>query len=139
MKIRPRARPQERDKQGAYILYLSLKQSLTIDAGSLGSITLSPGRYVYIGSARGCVAGRIARHRRLAENKVGKTHWHIDYLLVHPKINLIGDKAFANGDECALSKEMAAAKGVSIPVPRFGSSDCRSGCKAHFYRLSKKP
>jgi Uri superfamily endonuclease len=26
-------------------------------------------------------------------------------------------------------------KGVTAPVPGFGSSDCRAGCKAHLYRL----
>jgi Uri superfamily endonuclease len=87
------------------------------------------------GSARQGVAVRVARHRRLAENKSGKPHWHIDHLLVHPHTVWTGETMPENSAECRVSKDIASMKGVTAPVPGFGSSDCRSGCGAHLYLL----
>jgi Uri superfamily endonuclease len=120
---------------GAYLLYFHVMRSLTLSAGTLEDIYLPAGHYAYVGSARRGIAGRIARHRRLAEKKNGKLHWHVDYLLVHPQIRLTGEKAFAGYNECDISRKIASRKGVMVPVSRFGSSDCRSGCKAHLYLL----
>jgi len=122
-------------KQGAYVLYLDVKQPLTLCVGSLKSIFLPMGRYAYIGSARSGIAGRIRRHKRLAEKKTGKRHWHIDYLLVHPQIQLVGETAVVGGSECDISLQIASRKGVTTPVPKFGSTDCRHKCIAHLYRL----
>jgi Uri superfamily endonuclease len=125
-------------KPGSYVLSLDVKRSLRLSAGALHDIFLPAGHYVYIGSALGGIAGRVARHRRLAESKTGKLHWHIDYLLVHPNVKLIDVAELAGRSECDISRRIASKKGVSAPVSRFGSSDCRSGCKAHLYRLVKK-
>jgi Uri superfamily endonuclease len=125
----------EMKKQGAYVLYLDVKQPLTLCVGSLKSIFLPSGRYAYIGSARTGIAGRIRRHKRLAEKRGGKLHWHIDYLLVHPQILLVGETILAGGSECAISHQIAARKGTTAPVPGFGSTDCHHKCRAHLYRL----
>jgi Uri superfamily endonuclease len=122
-------------EQGAYVLYLDVKKPLTLRVGSLKSVSLPSGCYAYIGSARAGIAGRIRRHKRLAEKKSGKRHWHIDYLLVHPQIQLVGETILAEGSECAISHQIAARKGATTPVPKFGSTDCRHKCKAHLYRL----
>jgi Uri superfamily endonuclease len=122
-------------EKGAYLLRLLLKESVSLNPGALKRISLPAGEYIYVGSARRGITGRIARHQRLAEAKKGKLHWHIDYLLVHPQVRITGIQALAGKDECVVSKRLASVKGVSVPVPRFGSSDCRSGCKAHLYRV----
>jgi Uri superfamily endonuclease len=122
-------------QKGAYFLYLRLKRPLKIDAGRLKNISLPAGDYVYVGSARKGIAQRLARYKRLAETKNGKLHWHIDYLLVHPQTQITGEAPFSGKSECILSKRLASKKGVSAPAPGFGSSDCRSGCKAHLYHL----
>jgi len=122
-------------KQGAYLLHLNVRRSLNLSVGALHGIFLPAGRYLYIGSARRGIDGRIARHRRLAEQKAGKLHWHIDYLLTHPQIQLTGQTTLPGRGECDISHRIASRKGVSAPVPDFGSTDCRSGCKAHLYRL----
>ena len=121
--------------QGAYVLHLSVKRSTRICAGSLDSVHFPAGKYLYIGSARRSIAARLARHRRLAERGSGKLHWHIDYLLTHRNIRLTGHTVFAAANECDISRRIAALAGASAPVPHFGSSDCRSGCRAHLYRL----
>lgn len=77
----------------------------------------------------------MSRHKRLADEKAGKLHWHIDYLLVNPHTEWAGEAVLENGIECRISKRIAAMRGVTAPVPGFGSSDCRSGCTAHLYFL----
>jgi len=125
-------------KQGAYILYLQIKNPLKLDVGSLGTASFPAGLYAYVGSARGGITARMARHRRLAETKAGKIHWHIDRLLAHPQTVWARETILENGRECKVSKKIASQKGVTAPVPGFGSSDCRSGCAAHLYLLSKR-
>jgi Uri superfamily endonuclease len=125
------------NEKGAYLLRLSLKRPACVKPGALKRVTLPAGEYVYIGSARSGIAQRIARHLRLAETKKGKIHWHIDYLLVRPDTRITGFQPLPGKNECAVSKRIASRKGVSAPAPGFGSSDCRSGCKTHFYRIDK--
>lgn len=122
---------------GAYALHLSVKGTIKLRAGAIGTITLRSGHYIYIGSARKSIESRIARHRRLAETKTGKLHWHIDYLLIHPGIELTGQDVFAGCRECDVAQRIESLKGASVPVPRFGASDCRSGCGAHLFRVGK--
>ena len=123
--------------RGAYLLFLDIKRPLRLVVGALGMASLPAGRYVYVGSACGGIEARIARHRRLAERKTGKVHWHIDHLLVNRHIQWVGEQALEGNAECAISGQIAEIKGVTVPVPRFGASDCRSGCEAHFYLLPK--
>jgi Uri superfamily endonuclease len=122
-------------KQGAYVLYIDVKLPLTLDVGSLGKVFLPAGRYAYVGSARIGIASRIARHRRLAVQKTGKRHWHIDWLLTNPHAHLAGEVTLEGCIECNISKQIALKKGVTVPVPGFGASDCQSRCKAHLYLL----
>jgi Uri superfamily endonuclease len=121
--------------QGAYLLYIEVKRPIRLEIGAMGRIAFPAGRYVYVGSAHKGIEARLARHRRLAEQKSGKLHWHIDYLLTNMHVRWMKEEAFENGDECELSQQIASKKGVAIPAPGFGSSDCRSGCKSHLYFL----
>jgi Uri superfamily endonuclease len=122
-------------KWGAYVLYLDIELPLTLHVGSLGSRVFPAGRYAYVGSARRGIAARVLRHKRLAAEKEGKLHWHIDYLLIHRHTKLSGEVALEKEIECRVSKRIAAMSGVTVPVPGFGASDCRTGCRAHLYRL----
>lgn len=124
------------DDAGAYLLYLNLSSRLTLEAGSLGTIELAPGRYAYVGGARRSIAARVARHCRLARAKSGRPHWHVDYLLVHPAVRLAEVVVYERVAECALARRLACRRGVSVAVPHFGASDCRSGCRTHLYRLA---
>jgi Uri superfamily endonuclease len=125
-------------EKGAYLLYLQIKRPIKINAGKFKDIILPAGNYVYVGSARRGIAQRVARHKRLAESKKGKLHWHIDSLLVHAHTQLAGEEALSERSECDVSKQLASMEGVIAPILGFGSSDCRSGCKAHLYRLDRR-
>ena len=125
-------------KQNAYVLHIDVQRPLTLRAGALQGACLPAGRYVYVGSARTAMAARIARHVRLATQKTGKLRWHIDYLLTHPQTQLTGATVLADSNECRISLQIASRKGVTAPISHFGSTDCRSGCKAHLYRLQAR-
>jgi Uri superfamily endonuclease len=122
---------------GAYILKIEVPRNLALRIGVLGEALLPAGQLLYVGSALKNLDQRIARHGRLGEQKTGKLHWHIDYLLTHPEIRLIEAIAFPDGNECRISLKISQQKGVTAPIPYFGASDCKSGCPAHLYHLAK--
>lgn len=80
------------------------------------------GSYCYVGSALNGLDQRIARHNRYRK----RMHWHIDYLLKHASIARVFVKPGTDREECAVATVLSA---VLIPIPRFGSSDCR--CRSH--------
>ena len=123
-------------RMGAYVLHLRLTGPILLRIRTLGAHELPDGSYLYVGSARRGIAQRCARHDRLARQKSGKIHWHVDHLLADPRCVLEGIDTLPGAMECNVSRRMARRKGISVPVPGFGSSDCRSGCRAHLYRIA---
>ncbi len=121
---------------GAYRLYIRVPRPIVVQVGRLGRFRLETGLYVYVGSARRGLRQRVARHSRLATEKRGNRRWHIDAVLLHHATRWVRSEMVAGGDECALSAALAARPDVEIPVARFGATDCRHGCAAHFYRLN---
>jgi len=114
---------------GVYVLVFKLEAPLELQVGRLGRQTLPVGYLLYIGSAfgPGGLRARLARHLKSQK----RIHWHIDALtsLVAP-ITYLYD-ASGSRLECQWAQHLAALPGAAIPVPGFGSSDCRSGCAAH--------
>ncbi len=119
---------------GAYLLELEVKEIVRVTVGALGLQELAGGRYVYVGSARRGIEARLARHDRSARN-LAPRRWHIDYLLGHPAVRLVRTHAFPGAEECGLSAHLAARPGVTVPIARFGASDCTAGCEAHLYQI----
>jgi Uri superfamily endonuclease len=131
----PKKKLPETTQGGAYILHLRVLKNLSLQVGSLGIVDIPAGQYVYVGSARKSISGRVDRHRRLAVDKTGKLHWHIDYLLIHPEIELFKIDTYIGHQECNIAGRIERSEAAFVPVPDFGSSDCRSGCKAHFFHV----
>ncbi len=121
---------------GTYLLMLRATQSIAVSVGRLGAFVLSPGVYVYIGSAHGPggLAARLARHLRASR----RPHWHIDALTAVLPIVAVGAHSSQERLECAWVQRLLAA-GADAPIPGFGSSDCRAGCPAHLLRLPDEP
>ena len=115
---------------GAYALHYRLDAPLAISVPRLGSPVLVPGTYVYAGSAfgPGGIRARVLRHLRADK----RPHWHVDHLSAAAAC--IGVEAVPGGSECAIVAELLS-DGAKIPVPGFGSSDCRT-CRAHLVRLA---
>jgi len=126
----------DRKTGGAYILILELQRSTELQVGSLGLFHLKKGAYLYIGSAKRGLLGRVERHKRLARLKRGPTQWHIDAFLKNPRVVLKKVLTLQNAHECVISKIIALSEGSEVPVPGFGASDCRRGCPAHLYRIT---
>ncbi|HMK90016.1 MAG TPA: GIY-YIG nuclease family protein [Methylocystis sp.] len=107
---------------GAYALLVALGAALPVEAGPRRA-TLSPGLYVYCGSANGPggLAARLARHMRRDKPR----RWHVDQLTNAGAP--LGAWVFPGGCECAINVTL---KALPVPVEGFGSSDCRR-CRAH--------
>jgi len=113
---------------GAYVLVLELAAPIVLPDRFDGAI-LPPGWYLYCGSARGPggIAARVTRH--FARTK--KPHWHVDQVTVAAAF--IAAVPVPDGDECALTAALSRSPRIEVPVPGFGSTDCRV-CTSHLLR-----
>lgn len=111
---------------GAYLLAIDLARPLALNIATLAGAVLAPGRYVYAGSAYGPggIRARLARHLRSGK----AIHWHVDRLVAAGRI--VAVHAEPAGIECALLAQVLGVPGSDLPVPGFGSTDCRR-CPAH--------
>ncbi len=107
---------------GAYVIAIELAETVMVTIGR-AAISLSGGRYLYCGSAKGPggLKARLSRHFRRGKS----AHWHIDQLTERGSI--VGCWVFPDGDECEL---VQAFSQLPIPILRFGSTDCAS-CSSH--------
>ena len=103
--------------------------------GKLGTLSLQPGCYVYVGSAfgPGGLKARIDHHRKIS----GRCHWHIDYLSAYLPPDEVWYTLDPTHREHYWSEILSHIRGASIPLPGFGSSDCR--CLSHLYFFSSRP
>ena len=120
-------------QKGTYQLLIRLPESVHIQIGKRGRYRFPKGYYIYTGSAKNGLGGRIKRHLRNEK----KHFWHIDYLLDHASVKAVFSFANEGKDECSLSLETLAGPGAEVIVPKFGASDC--GCSTHlvFFRRLK--
>ncbi len=116
--------------RGSYCLCIRVERDSEISIGSLGVVSFLKGRYVYVGSALNGLIPRLGRHLRTVRGEGKVAHWHIDYLLREPgvEIDAIYATDWAVRMECEIAARVAE-KGE--PVPRFGCSDC--ACGSHLY------
>ncbi len=115
---------------GAYLLLIELAAPLALGIPRLGAAALAPGRYAYGGSAYGPggLRARIGRHLRADKTP----RWHVDRLTSAGQVVAI--RAVPGGRECDLVRALLEIPGASVPLPGFGSSDCRT-CPAHLVAL----
>jgi Uri superfamily endonuclease len=111
---------------GAYALIIDLGHGFRLPIRRLGVGRIGPGRLIYCGSARGPggINARLTRHLRRDK----KQHWHVDHLTARGRVTAAA--AFLDGSECELVPRALALPGADVPVPGFGSSDCRA-CASH--------
>jgi Uri superfamily endonuclease len=118
--------------RGSYCLCINVERDKRVKVGALGAIKFPKGRYVYVGSALNSLIPRLGRHLRTSRGEGRVAHWHIDYLLREPgvEIEAIYATDWAVRMECEIAAKVAE-KGE--PIPRFGCSDC--ACGSHLYRV----
>jgi Uri superfamily endonuclease len=121
---------------GTYMLVLHLPEPHTLTVGKLGQFDFPAGYYLYAGSARGGLLGRVSRHLRADK----KLHWHIDYLNSQQGGAEVVDVWWQTGKErleCDFADAARRLQGATLPAHGFGSSDC--GCDTHLVHVSEKP
>lgn len=120
-------------EKGTYALLLALDEEATIAVGKLGTFLFPAGYYLYIGSARGGLFHRLRRH--LERRK--KLRWHIDYLRQWANVIEVWYLFSEESLECSWAQAAAAMPQAQIPIPGFGSSDCR--CRSHLLYYPSPP
>lgn len=118
---------------GNYTVIIFLESSSRIMAPRCRWSRLNKGYYAYTGSAvgKGAVSlrKRVARHLRKNKNK----HWHIDHLLACRKAKVTAVVACAGtiNRECKINNLIQSIRGATVPMEKFGASDCQQNCKSH--------
>ncbi len=128
------------DRQGIYVLLISVRTSCKITTRGKKLFKLEPGIYTYVGSALCGLRRRIKRYFNLS---IGKPHWHIDYLLTCCNTDrLIAICGIVKNQhklrvnirlEVLLSSLISAMK-ISYPISGFGCTDIR-GVHSNLYKL----
>ncbi len=120
---------------GTYIVWSYLPAARRIRVGSLGEIEFEAGYYGYVGSAfgPGGIRARLGRH--FSQRK--KTRWHIDYLSRTSRVQGAWISYGSQRLEHYWAGVLQGLPGASLPVARFGASDCH--CKAHLVGFLKPP
>jgi Uri superfamily endonuclease len=118
--------------RGSYCICIQVLKDSKISVGSLGVITFPKGHYVYVGSALNSLIPRLRRHLKTSRGEGTVAHWHIDYLLREPHVEV--EAIYATGWSVRMECEIATR--ISLrgeAVLRFGCSDC--SCNSHLYRV----
>ncbi len=111
---------------GTYALILSPMTQYALQIGRLGPLLLCAGFYVYVGSAfgPGGLQARLAHHGAVA----ARPHWHIDYVRAVAPLREIWYTYDPVQREHHWAAAMQSRHGVTIPLARFGASDCTCCC-----------
>jgi len=117
---------------GSYQIYLYLSKPVSVSIGSLGEKSFKSGLYVYTGSAMKNLSQRIERHKK----RLKKKRWHIDYLTADRNFRIVRIDVFPSKvrEECSRNLEILKVQKGTVPIPGFGSSDCKS-CPTHLVYL----
>ena len=147
-------------QRGAYLLWMRAREQASVTFGRFQGgrpVAISPGWYVYVGSAMGprgasALAGRLLRHATRTGDKsphlireamekafaaaglgssllrpptLKSLHWHVDYLLDQPAIELEHVTVIRTETriESALARQLAALPGASTLLKGLGAGD----------------
>lgn len=121
--------------KGTYILILQLENNKRIKIGRLGRFFFQKGWYTYVGSSfgPGGLSARIGHHLK----KSATLHWHIDYLRKSAGIRSVWVCEQEKRLEHIAAGLLLKMAGASVPVPGFGSSDCK--CESHLVHFQEYP
>ncbi|MCW5978028.1 MAG: GIY-YIG nuclease family protein [Bryobacteraceae bacterium] len=120
---------------GDYVLILTARTPSAVRVGALGELELRRGVYAYVGSARGPggLAARIAHHLKPAAHR----HWHLDYVVPLLQPREVWWLAGRENREHLWAARLAQLDAASVPLRRFGASDCR--CLSHLFYFRRAP
>jgi Uri superfamily endonuclease len=118
--------------KGVYCLCIENHCEQSIHVGALDEIEFNRGYYIYVGSALNSLIPRLKRHLKMSLGEHKKNHWHIDYFLNKPLVEIKSIYILQTKEnlECTIAKKINE---YGKPISRFGCSDCR--CKSHLYKV----
>lgn len=128
---------------GTYVLILSLARGRAIQVGRFGSFFFPVGAYLYFGSALGPggLAARLRRHLALVGQELPgqpkRLHWHIDYLRQEADVTAVWWACSPTNLEHDWAALAGQLPGATMPVARFGASDCH--CPSHLFHYELRP
>ncbi len=107
--------------KGAYVLWLSPRREGSVDIGRLGTLSLRPGVYAYVGSAMGPggIAARVGHHLRVAT----RPRWHVDYLRAVCRVVSVWYAVTEERVEHRWVEAVAGLAGAEPAMRGFGASD----------------
>ena len=122
---------------GTYLLWLRADRDDEIEVGRLGTLSVEPGVYGYVGSAfgPGGVQARVRRHARDDAEK--SLHWHVDDLRVVTTLDAVWVTYDEARRECMWASLLRSLPDATVPLDGFGASDC--DCSAHLVRFPSIP
>ncbi len=117
--------------KGTYLFSFPTQNHKKINIGKQGGFLFLFGLLVYVGSAFGSggLRGRISHHLRINR----KCHWHIDYLLQKMHIGQVIYTENPRRLEYEWGMLLERIPELSIPMKRFGESDCQSA--SHLFHI----
>jgi len=115
---------------GHYVVVLFLRRACTLAVGRKGDLRFRRGWYLYVGRARRGLGSRLGRHLSPGPRK---QRWHIDALASSPHARAAQARVLPlyGFTECGIMGWILEEEGARVPVPGFGSSDCKPPCPAH--------
>ncbi|MCS7138555.1 MAG: GIY-YIG nuclease family protein [Crenarchaeota archaeon] len=104
------------------MLILSVERRIRFKPGSLPSVELPSGCYVYVGSAKGPggFEKRISRHLK----KIKKAKWHIDYLTRKKGVRVEGVFYTLPKYSESMLTNFLSSLGFRAMIKGFGATDC---------------
>lgn len=125
-----------RNDAGTYLLWLRANEAHTVKVGRLGTLSVQPGVYGYVGSAfgPGGVGARVRRHLRKRDKAL---HWHVDYLRAVTRLEAVWLTYDDVRRECTWAAHLRALSVGDPPLDGFGASDC--DCPSHLVRFTSRP
>ena len=122
-------------RPGTYTLVLHAEAAEHVEVGKRGRLEVTPGFYVYVGSALGPggLSARISRHWATAK----RLRWHVDYVREVTTPTEVWYTYDVLRRECAWADVFRQMPGASLPLTGLGSSDCT--CPSHLFFFGEKP
>ena len=117
------------DVPGIYAVTGLCPRAAWVELASLGRRRVAAGAYTYVGSAHGPggIRARVGRHL----SGTARPRWHIDFLRPVLRPVAVWYAPVCRAQEHVWAEILSHGRGVRIPVPGFGASDC--GCVSHLF------
>jgi len=125
---------------GTYAVVLFLPSDLEVVVGSLGLVRLSPGYFIYVGSAFGSggLCSRLGRHC----TPFTPLRWQIDYLKPHMQVVDLWFTYDAVKRERDWAMVTSRMPGAACPRKHLGAMDFMNehdSVESHFYHFRRRP